>query len=270
PVRIPQEERPASGGTDAPAALSKPDKPKQTGIIKSFVPSGRPQYTVEELTVYKRESKDIERLFTLAEQALGKMLTYHDMNVLFGFYDWLRLPIDVIGYLLNYCAENDKRDMRYIEKVALDWADRQIDDMEKALEYVRTFDRGYREILRSMGQNTGYPTQSQRKYMDRWLNEYQMPAALVMKACDRAAEQLGKPKFTYVDKIIEDWHKKGIKTVEAAEADTIDFRRKAEAAAKPEAKTVKNNKFVNFKQRERDYAQLEKKEREYILRQLKG
>jgi DnaD/phage-associated family protein len=259
-------------------------KNKHTAVVKLFavpdtgadvsaarpVPSGRPQYTVEELTVYQRQSKDIERLFSLAEQALGKMLTYNDMNLLFGFYDWLRLPVDVIGYMLTYCAEHDRRDMRYIEKVALDWAEKQIDDMEKALAYVQTFDRDYRAILQAMGQNTGYPTQSQRKYMDKWLNEYQMPAALVMKACDRAEEQLGKPKFTYVDKIIEDWHKKGITTAEAAEADTLDFRRKAEPAAKPAVKAVKNNKFVNFKQRERDYAQLEKMEREYILRQLKG
>jgi hypothetical protein len=40
-----------------------------------FTPSGRPQYTVEELTVFQQQSKDIERLFLMAEQSLGKLLT---------------------------------------------------------------------------------------------------------------------------------------------------------------------------------------------------
>jgi DnaD/phage-associated family protein len=248
------------------------------GLVKQFVPAGRPQYTVEELTVYKQQSEEIERLFMYAEQALGKMLTYHDMNVLFGFYDWLRLPVDVIGYLLSYCADNGRRDLRYIEKAAIDWADRNIDDMEKALAYAGTFDRDYRGILKTMGQDTGYPSPTQQKYMEKWLGEYKMPAALVLLACDRAAAQIGKPTFAYVNKIIEGWNKKGINTIEGAEEEAKEFILKKEAAhkkteaAKGESngRPPKNNRFINFKQRERDYEQLEKMEREYVLKSLQG
>lgn len=265
PVAAVKTEKPAK-----PEAPAKVAEPAVGAVVKSFVPSGRPQYTVEELAIYKQQSRDIERLFTHAEQALAKMLTYHDMNLLFGFYDWLRLPVDVILYLLTYCAERGHRDLRYIEKAAMDWAENQVDDVEKALVYVQTFDHDYRDILRAMGQNSGYPTPTQRKYIDKWLGEFQMPAALVLEACDRAAAQIGKPKFAYVDKILEEWHKKGIRNLEEAATDAADFARQKAEAAKPEPKIRKSNRFVNFKQRERDYAQLEKMEREYLIQSLKG
>jgi len=249
-------------------AVKKPEA--QKGEIKQFVPAGRPQYTSEELTVYKLQSKEIAQLFSIGEQTLGKLLTYHDMNILFGFYDWLRLPSDVIGYLLSYCAENGHRDLRYIEKAAIDWADKQIDDMEKALAYVQTFDKDYREILRAMGQTTGYPTPSQRKYINKWLVEFKMPAELVMDACDRAAVQNGKPTFAYVNKIIEGWNKKGIRTLEEAEAETAEYVQGRIEAAGKEAKPAKNNRFVNFKQRDWDYEKLEKMEREYLAQRAKG
>jgi DnaD/phage-associated family protein len=249
-------------GQMADDGISRPQTPPS-------IPSNRPQYTVEELSVYRQQSKDIEKLFNSAEQALGKLLTYPDMNTLFGLYDWLRLPLDVILYLLSYCADHGHRNLRYIEKAALDWADNEINDLEKALAYVQGFDRNYRGILQAMGQTTGYPTPSQRKYINKWLNEYKMSSEMVMEACDRAALQIGKPKFTYVDKIMTDWYKKGLLTPADADADTEDFRKRNEAA-KPEAtgKPKKKNRFANFKQREWDFQQLEKMEREYILRDL--
>lgn len=243
--------------------------PQEQSSPKSFVPAGRPQYTVEELTVYRQQSRDIERLFKHAEQALGKLLTFHDMNVLFGFYDWLRLPVDVISYLLTYCAENDRRDLRYIEKAAMDWAENHIDDLDSALEYVQTFDRDYREILKAFGQTSGYPTPTQRKYIHKWLKDYAMPVEMLLEACDRAAVNTGKVTLKYVDKIIEGWRGKDIRTPDAAKAADEDFARK-KLSAKAEPKPVKTNRFVNFKQRERNYAELEKMEREYLMQSLKG
>jgi DnaD/phage-associated family protein len=173
--------------------------------------------------------------------------------------------------LLAYCADHGHRNLRYIEKAALDWADNQIDDLEKALEYVQRFDRNYHNILQAMGQTTGYPTPSQRKYINKWLNEYQMPAELVLEACDRAAVQIGKPKFTYVDKIITDWHKKGIKTLADVEADAAGFREKTGGQKKETTKPAqRKNRFVNYKQRERDYEQLEKMERAYLAEEIKS
>ncbi|MCL2215629.1 MAG: DnaD domain protein [Defluviitaleaceae bacterium] len=242
--------------------------PKETATEIIRIPTeARPQYTAQELALYRTQSRDIERLFGRAEKTLGKLLSYNDMNTIFGFHDWLRLPIDVIEYLLTYCADNEHRNLRYIEKCALDWADNNIDDLEKALTYVQSFDRDYRTILLHMGQATGYPTPGHRKYMDKWLYQWNMPLELIQEACDRSVAQINKPKFAYVDKILAGWFKKGITTLEgAAEADR-EF-----AAARPSAapsgvgtspSKTKANRFINFNQRENDHALYEKLERAY-------
>jgi len=235
----------------------------------------RPQYSVQELTLYRNQSKDIERLFSKAEQTLGKLLTYHDMNIVFGFYDWLRLPSDVIEYLLSYCAEHGHRSLRYIEKCALDWAERDIDDLEKALTYVHLFDKNYRSILQRMGKLSGFPTPAQRKQMDKWLHEMQLPLDVVLEACDRTSLSAEKPSLAYVDKILAKWHKSGITTLADIQQADDDFTKQKEKATKTESPTktqpkAKNNRFINFEQREIDYTQIEKLERQYLLQRLKG
>jgi len=238
-------------------------------------PEGRPQYSVQELTLYRSQSKDIERLFSKAEQTMGKLLTYHDMNVIFGFYDWLRLPSDVIEYLLSYCAEHGHRSLRYIEKCAIDWAERDIDDLEKALDYVHLFDKNYRSVLQRMGKLSSFPTPAQRRMIDKWLHEMHLPLDIVLEACDRTSLTAEKPSLSYVDKILSKWHKSGIATladIQQADDDYASKREKKETKPPRETKTsrAKNNRFINFEQRENDYTQIEKLERQYLLQRLKG
>ena len=258
------------------------DVPKQVEVQQPVLPAvkpitgSRPQYTIDELTVYRQQSRDVARIFERAEQTLGKLLYYNDMNILFSFHDWLRLPLDVIEYLLVYCAENGHRNLRYIEKCALDWADNGIDDLEKALNYVQAFDKNYRTILHYMGQTSGYPTPSHRKYMDKWLDEWKMPLDLIMEACDRCVSQIDKPKFNYVDKILSEWHKKDITDIAGVKAADAEFAKSREAAGivpidKNDKKATKPkiNRFVNFTQRENDYSKWEQLERAYLEQKLK-
>ena len=259
---------------------SKPKKTLDKPVALAVAPpifnvDVRPQYTVEELSFYQKQSKDIERLFSHAEQTLSKLLTYNDMSVLFGFYDWLRLPIDVLLYMLSYCSESGHRDMRYIEKVALDWAERSINSVEAAQDYTQTFDQEYRSVMKALGHPAAFPSPTQRKYMQKWLKEMEMPLNLVLEACDKTAIQIGKPKLTYIDKILADWHQKGIKSLEevsAAEADWKKAEKLAEEADRNRTKVASKprNRFANFKSRERDFAQIERMEQEYLDKKYGG
>ena len=257
---------------EAKTEMSKPDKPV---AVPKFDVSIRPQYTIEELSFYQKQSRDIASLFSHGEQTLGKMLTYNDMNVLFGFYDWLRLPMDVILHMLSYCSNGNHRDLRYIEKVALDWAERGINSVSDAQEYTQTFDNEFREVMRAFGQPSAFPSPTQRKYMQKWLVEMEMPLALVLEACDKTAVQIGKPKITYIDKILADWHKKGIKTLEEVATDSANWQKAEKQSAEAERNrgktlTMPRNRFVNFKSRERDYEQIERMEQEYLDKKYGG
>jgi DnaD/phage-associated family protein len=250
--------------------LSPPEQPVSAAPKKPKTPNLRilppiqekPSYSADELDFFKSKNSDVSRLFARAEQTLGKLLSYNDMNVIFGLHDWLRLPVDVVEYLLVYCAEADKRNLRYIEKVALDWADNEIFDLESALEYVQNFDRSYREIMTNMGL-PGYPTPTHRKFMARWLHEYNFSPEMISLAIEKCIIAIDKPKFSYVEKILAGWHGQGVKTPEAANEQKAPA--KVESKATPAAKP-KTSRFANFTQREIDFAKLERLEREYQLK----
>jgi len=229
----------------------------------------QPVYSVEELELYQEQSRDIKNLFKRAEQEMGKLLTYNDLNVIFGFYDWLRLPISVIEVLFTYCADNDHRDLRYIEKIAVDWAEHGIDTVEKAEAYSQGLNRDYREIMRALG-GGGLPSASQKRYIDKWLCTYNMPVEVIKEACDISSLQLNRPKIAYVDKILEDWNKKNIRTIEEIKQEKLAFSLNKKPVNAGARGNEKKNRFVNFNQREIDFAELERLELEQLKQSMKG
>jgi DnaD/phage-associated family protein len=201
------------------------------------------------------------------------MLDYNDFNLLFGCYDWLRLPSDVIMYMLVYAKQKYKKShLHYVRKLALDWAKHEIFTVEAAINYTN-FNPNYRTLSNALGITPNSPTdnQRQRRQYDKWLKEFDMPMEVILEACYKAAE-VGKLSTRYVNGILESWNNSGIRTMEAVEAAEVDYRRnKAEMAARktpPSSQTRHRNRFANFKAHERDFAKIERLEREHLMKSL--
>ena len=234
--------------------------------------SDKPTYTPDEISLYTSRNKETKNLFKTAEQVLGKLLSHNDLTVIFGLYDWLRLPPDVIELLLNYCVSNEHRSLRYIEKVALDWSENEITTIDQAEDYIKTFNKDYREIMRSFGAARRDPTDKEIEFMKKWLKELEMPLEVLKEACERSLYQTGKANFKYADTIVKNWRESGIRTLE--DIATVDNDRTKETEKKEERTSAKRgtkqtkNKFVNFESRDVDYSDIEKKERELLLKKL--
>ena len=56
-----------------------------------------------------------------------------------------------------------------------------------------------------------------------WIDEDQMDTALITAAL-RESVLMGKLNFKYIDRILREWKKKGIKSVEQARNDSRNFR----------------------------------------------
>ncbi|MDR1914265.1 MAG: DnaD domain protein [Clostridiales bacterium] len=248
-----------------PVEQKKNQRSKGLKVSNPVIRATKPQYAVKELEIYQEQSRDIKDLFKYAERMMGKLLTYNDLNVIFGFYDWLRLPIEVIEFLFEYCVDHDHRDLRYIEKVAVDWVENGVTTLTNAREYVKAMNHDYKDIMSALG-GSGQPSVSQKRYIDKWLYTYRMPIEVIVEACDITAIQLGRPKITYVDKILEDWDKKNIHSIESIKREKTAF---AETRVKkPSFKVEKKNRFVNFNPRQRDYEELERLEQEQLLKNM--
>lgn len=191
------------------------DKPAPSKVVRV---EHKPTYSPEELAVYQANPK-IAGLFAKAASCLGAPLSPVNLSVLFSFYDYYRLPLDVIEFLMDHCVQNGGRSLRYMEKVAQDWSDQGIQTVEKAREYVQRFS-SYRPILNALHVRAARPSDSDLVYLNRWLHEYQMPQELIVEACSRTWQRTGQPSFQYADSILDNWHAQGVRTMEdVAKAD---------------------------------------------------
>lgn len=225
----------------------------------------RPQYSPDQIS-HAAQSQSIKTMLLIAGQYLGKTLSPSDISTLYSFHDWLGLPTDVIELLIEYCADNNKRHMRYIEKVAINWAEQGINTPQKAEQQILLFNKKYRRIMKAFGLSSMDPTPSQIDYMNRWLKEYKFQLEIIIEACNRTIKNISKPSFQYADSIMASWAKNKVRTFDDIIAlDTMYAKKKN--TSKPEnadkKKTSGQNygktKFINFKQRtDVDYDQIER------------
>lgn len=220
------------------------------------IPSALPDYSDEEINYYLTHNDDFRSLLNSAEGYMGKLLSIAEIRTLYSLHDWLRLPLEVIEILLAYCCENGHRNMRYIEKVAISWADDGVKDAQSALEHINKFGGVYMRIMKALGISKE-PIPKQKEYMKKWSDS--MPMELILYGCEKTALIVtnGNP-FPYADKIFENWKKNGIDTVE-----------KAKKADEKFAKNKRNEKNrFNYEQRSWDFDRLEQLKREELKKNL--
>ncbi len=102
-------------------------------------PYRKPSYSLDELKEFKRR-EDTPQLIFVAEQYLKKTLSANDIRSIMFYCDELGFSSELIDYLLQFCVQRGKMSFAYMDKVAIDWAERNIDTVRKAREYTSTFD----------------------------------------------------------------------------------------------------------------------------------
>ncbi|MBR6486383.1 MAG: DnaD domain protein, partial [Lachnospiraceae bacterium] len=83
--------------------------------------SKKRSYTAQELAEFKNKP-EIEQLLYVAETYLNKMLRPDEITSILFMYDSYGFSADLIEYLIEYCANNKKKNIKYIEAVAASWA----------------------------------------------------------------------------------------------------------------------------------------------------
>lgn len=212
----------------------EPLRPEEFGAIRS-----------EDIVARADTDSAFQGVVAEAERALGRVLSAHDLEVLFGIYDQLGLPADVMLLLLNHCVEEyqarsgpgRKPAMRYIEKEAWHWAKEElmsIDAAEAHLQRCRQRRETAAQVQDAMQIRGRELTATERKYVDGWLTLGFGPEAIAI-AYDRTMARTGRMAWKYMDTILHSWSDKGLMTPEAIEAeDPMQRSKRTAASAAPE------------------------------------
>lgn len=224
----------------------------------------KPTYSPEEIGMYQ-ENPTIQDLFSTASHLLGEPLSFPNLSILFSFYDYYRLPVDVIKFLMQYCVQGGNRSLRYMEKVAQDWSDHNITTLDAALTYVKRFDV-YRPIMKCLSISDRKPSENEIEYMERWIYQYGFSLEIVQEAATRTLQKTGKSNFKYMDSILKAWHEQGVRTFQDIARCDEAFAAQRSAAGDPSstAKTPKGNFHTYMKRSNLSYADIEKRAQELL------
>lgn len=215
----------------------------------------KPIYSLDQLKQFKEKETTAELLF-IVQTYLGKQLTPNDIKTLLFLSDTLHFSNDLIDYLIQYCVERDKKEFRYIEKVAINWAEEGITTPKQAQKQTTKYDKSVYAIMNELGRTTS-PTTKEMEYIIRWMKEYDFSTDIIFEACERTVLATEKHRFEYAEGILNKWkqenvhHKSDIYRVD-------ESFKKQRNNTKPATAATTNNRFNQFKQNSYDFTELEK------------
>ncbi len=202
----------------------------------SDIPISRPSY--EQIALRLQECREFSDLFAEAQKALGKTIGYDGQSVLIMMHDSYGLPFEVILMAIEYSVSQKKTGFSSIAKVGKCWSENGIDTLEGAMEYIEEHNivNETWNKLRSLTDITNrVPTEKQRKLLTCWIKEYGYDADMIYYAYEETINATGKLSLAYMDKIIRNWHEKGVKTpmdIQAEKAKWLEAREAGKTAKK--------------------------------------
>lgn len=234
--------------------------------------SSQKEYTLDEIKEF-RKNPDISELFFIIETYLKHTLSSTDTNMVLYWLDELHFSTDLVEYLVEYCITKGHSSLRYMNKVALGWADAGIKTVDQAKDDAAAHSQIYYSVMKALGITGRNLVDSEVSLINKWVGEYGFDIELVKAACRKTISAIQKPSFEYTDSILANWRKKDVHTLKDVEVLDANFAKANKASAtgssqgtnaangssKPKSNNSSSkNKFNNFNQRNNDYDKLEK------------
>lgn len=204
--------------SDGPVPASIP------AVIPNEVP---PAYSAGDLARGMDGDPAFRHLVDEAQRRLGKVLSQADLATLFGIYDRMGFPANVLSLLITHCVGEAKSKygegrmptMRQIEREAVIWEQRGILDEARAEEHLIELQRrktAAAQVMRALQINGRAASVSEERYINEWL-EMGFGVDLIYRAYDITVLKTGGLKWSYLNSILKSWHEKNLHTPEQVE-----------------------------------------------------
>lgn len=225
-----------ASGDDAPdAALQPPSPPAPVKKEKEPSPPAPavskrqvapiPIASPTSADVVRRGNECPELAFLLqeAQMKLGRTISLGEQAMLLNMHDHYGLPVEVILMLLEYAVSQGKTNTSYLLKIAKNWAEDGVDSLENAemrISSLRNSATLWNALRKATGLEHPRPTPKQAEFLHTWSEKWGFSLDMILKAFEEMQNHTEKTSFPYVNKVLENWHSKGIKTPEEADNQT--------------------------------------------------
>lgn len=245
--KLPEQEETDISST---SSVTQVDSSAQNLMMETSSRFEKPAYSPDQIKAF-REQSDAQQILFITEQYMGKTLSSSEIKSIFYINDILGFSSDLIDYLIQYCVGRGKKDFRYIEKVALSWAEEGITTPKQAASVVGKYDRTVYKIMAALGK-TSAPVSKEVDFISKWTKTYGFSLDIILEACDRTVLAVDTHRFEYADSVISNWYKSNIHHLS-------DIRKADESFKKSRpTSVVSKNAFNQFEQNTYDFTKLEK------------
>lgn len=240
------------------AHRTSPDA-EATAPAVSAVPENKQEhreYSPDQIDSF-RKNEEVRTLFFVAEKYMCHPLTTTDVQTILYWYDTLQFSAELIEYLIEYCVEKGHSATRYMDKVALSWAEQNIHTAEEAKQISGIHNQAYYAVIKSLGINNRNLVPYEMDFIEKWMKEYGFSLDIITEACKRTIQAIHQPSFEYTDTILHSWKDNRIRHLEDIAVLDANYKNSKTKKASVPPKSI-GSKFNNFSQRNYNYDQLER------------
>lgn len=202
--------------TASPVPETKPES-----VVRKVELTRAPDFPPVEIAKTVRGSDKADYLFKHCEALYGRPLKHNEQNTLMIILEDACLPVEAALILVDYCFSVNKNTPAYMRSIALEWAESGVNTIELAEKRVEELKKLNSAVgrFKTMFEVSSAFSKEQKELINRWVNEFAFEDDMISEAYQITLNQTGKLAFKYMNKILSDWHGKGIKKKEQIEAD---------------------------------------------------
>lgn len=227
-----------------PEKLQKPAEAEPKQEIKKPLPVKKekqeikisaPNLSPKDIACLAGENPEIAELLNEAQEAYGRTISPSEQEMIVNLVTFYGLSYGAVLMLLGYCRREREAGRAisagYFYKIAEKWLDEGITTVEEAEEKIRALEQGGRlwQTIKERAQiSKKTPTVSQMEMINQWKSDFSME--MIELAIDEMKENIDNPNLRYVDKILKNWKKAGIKTPAQYKKSLEEYKKKKEEA----------------------------------------
>ena len=250
----------------ARGSCAKKDAEKVPESAKSAHKDGKlergselPSYSSAELSELIEKRRITAEFIDEAQRIIGKVFNSHEVGLLVGMVDYVGFDESCVIIILSEMVKNDKRSLRYAEKLAFSLYDMGITTASGLQEYFRGLEESKKteSLVRSMfGMSGRALTPNESRYLNSWINKMGFGVDVIRLAYDITVDKTQTPSPAYANAILKKWHGEGLRTAEDVARYEEQYKKvKGEeekkdeensSSAPPEVKDIAEDAFFTY------------------------
>ena len=227
------------------ASDPKTEDIRSTVPKKALLSAEMPKYSGQEISaLLEKDGGRLKNTVDECQQLIGHIFNPRETEITVGLCDWLGVDSDfLITLTAYYTRKKPGCNVRYIEKAALDLVNNGVDTMELLDAHIRDLELydGLAGKLRGwLGIGERTYTKKENATINHWIKDLGYGEELVRYAYEITVEHKTSFSFAYANKILENWFKEGVKTLDDAQAREQAYKNEKASATETDGKSSFN------------------------------